>query len=34
MFNICMTKSPQSKDNYMYRCRNSPQEHNVHFLAE
>lgn len=34
MFDISMTKNPQSKDNYMYCCRNSPQEHNVQFLAE
>ena len=34
VFNICMTKNPQSKDNYMYCCRNSAQEHNVQFSAE
>lgn len=34
MFNIYLTKKPRSKDDYMYCCGNSPQEHSVPFSAE
>lgn len=34
MFRITMAKNPQSKDNYIYCCRKSPQDHNVQFVAK